>query len=182
MRDLWSIFILGQTQEMEWDIDNEEGRAHILDLKDKIVANVEGDGSEVHRWEARVDDDDEHDTVPEIQERALCVKLHSIFAAYPFIFHCLVLNRLQLTTTLGANFLLLYVNSASFRLVLLTILALKQLFLHVFGAIDQHRFSVFLSLFLLAQVFNDWCLKERFGYSALWVATHSSRQSCRSNQ
>ena len=73
VRDLWSIFILGQSQEMEWDVDNEEGRAHILDLKDKIVANIEGDGSEVHRWEARVDDDYEHDTVPEIQEGALCV-------------------------------------------------------------------------------------------------------------
>ena len=49
MRDLGSIFVLGQTQKVQRDVDGEEGRAHVLNLKDKVVADVEGDGSEVHR-------------------------------------------------------------------------------------------------------------------------------------
>ena len=57
---------------------------------------------------------------------------------------------MRLATALGADFpLVRYVNAGPLRLVLLSILALKKLLLHVFSAVDQHGFAVFLTLFLL---------------------------------
>ena len=75
------LAIIRQSEEPEDDIEREKGRDHVLCEVDDIVANVEFDGGEVHRRKTTVNDDCQHDTVPERQERASWHKLHLLLAA-----------------------------------------------------------------------------------------------------
>ena len=58
MANLCAILaVIWQSEEPKDDVKREKGRDHVLSEVDDIVANVEFDGSEVHRREATVHDD-----------------------------------------------------------------------------------------------------------------------------
>ena len=81
MSHLVRFFVLGQAQEFEKDVESEEDGDQVFDPEDPGHADVEVDGGKVHRREARVDDDDQHEAVPEGHERTLGVELHPVLAA-----------------------------------------------------------------------------------------------------
>ena len=82
MADLAALLaIVWQPEEPEDDIQREKGRDHVLREVYHVIADVELDGGEVHRREARVDNNGKHDTVPEGQKRASRHELHAILAA-----------------------------------------------------------------------------------------------------
>ena len=66
MGNLGCFFILRQPQELEDDVECEKDSHHVFKPENPVVADVKDDGSEVHWGEARVDDDDEHESVPKV--------------------------------------------------------------------------------------------------------------------
>ena len=55
-------------------------------MEEQIVANIELDGSEVHRGETRVDDDCKHDTIPEVEQWILIIDLQLVFPGATLLF------------------------------------------------------------------------------------------------
>jgi len=148
--DLGVVLVFGEAQELENDVQGEEKSHDVFQPEDPVVANVEHDRSEVHRREAGVDDNDEHKSIPKVEEWMPRAPLHLILEAE--------LNlRASITNSAFTGALTAKILTAAAKqlLILLSLFALIELLLHVSGAVDQHRLSLLSPLFLLSQVFDD---------------------------
>ena len=128
MGHLVGLLVLREAQEFEKDIEREEESDQVFDPEDPRDADIEVDGGKIHRSKARVDDDDEHKTVPESHERALRVQLHAVLAS--LLLGAFVHVIFTLTGLVQAA-ALIFVHR-------LPAAALVDFALHILGPVDEH--------------------------------------------
>jgi len=123
------FLIIRQAHKSEADVDDEEKGDYVLGEEDLVIADIEIDSCEVHRGEARVGDDDEHDSVPVVETLVIRAQFQSLLAANLLLLFQRVFDRRRVILT----FIGLIVS------LLLPICSLTEaihLFLHIACAID----------------------------------------------
>jgi len=62
------FFIFWETEKLEGNIQSEKACYNVFDIVDPVFTDVEVDSCKVHRSKTRINDDDEHEPVPETEE------------------------------------------------------------------------------------------------------------------
>jgi len=148
--DLRWILVLSQPHKFESDIEGEKGGDGVFNPEKIVVADIKFNGSEVHRREARVGDDDEHETVPKVEERVFRTPLELVSAR--------LLLFLPARPAQAIAFVILILLALGGAAVFALMVAI-HLCLHVCRTVDEHRLVVFDALLLRSLVsegLRDW--------------------------